>query len=140
MKEQSSAMSLTELAVGSKFTPAQYVLGKDLVAKYLEAVEGGKEFLADGLVPPLAIAACAMTTIAQSVSIPPGSIHASQDFDFLKPLAIGASVNCSGHIVQKLERGGLCLIMLEINVSDHSGDRVVTGKATIAAPKQTGRE
>jgi len=76
-----------------------------------------------------------MTTISQSVRIPPGSIHASQDFEFLKALAIGASVNCGGRVAQKLERGGLCLIMLEINVTDQGGDRVLTGKATIAAPK-----
>jgi acyl dehydratase len=135
MKEQSSAVSLAEVSVGFEFSPTRYELGKDLVGKYLEAVDGGKEFLTDGLVPPLAIAACAMTTIAQSVSIPPGSIHASQDFEFLKPLAIGASVNCGGRVAQKLERGGLCLIMLEINVTDQGGDRVLTGKTTIAAPK-----
>ena len=135
MKEQSSAVSLAELSVGFEFSPTRYELSKDLVSKYLEAVEGGKEFLADGMVPPLAIAACAMTTISQSVRIPPGSIHASQDFEFLKPLAIGASVNCGGRIAQKLERGGLCLIMMEIYVTDQGGNRVLTGKATIAAPK-----
>ena len=47
---------------------------------------------------------------------------------------IGASVSCGGKIAQKLERGSLNLVILEINVLNQAGEKVITGRATIAAP------
>jgi acyl dehydratase len=133
-KENSSPLSFKQLPIGFEFPPTSYELSESIVAKYLEAVDESADFLTLGVVPPLAIAACAMTALAQSFTVPPGSIHASQELEFLKPVPIGSKVSCGGRIAQKLARGSLNLIMLEINVTDEDGERVLTGKATIAAP------
>ena len=133
-REQSSPLSFKQLPVGFEFPPTSYELTKPLIAKYLEAVGEETDFLTSGIVPPLAIAACAMTALSQSFTVPPGSIHASQELEFLKVVPIGSSVSCGGKIAQKLERGSLNLIVLEINVLNQAGDKVMTGRATIAAP------
>lgn len=133
-KENSSPLSFKQLPVGFKFPPTSYELSESIVAKYLEAVDESADFLTLGVVPPLAIAARAMTALAQSFTVPPGSIHASQELEFLKPVPIGSKVRCGGRIAQKLARGSLNLVMLEINVTDEDGEQVLTGKATIAAP------
>ncbi|MBN1862865.1 MAG: MaoC family dehydratase [Dehalococcoidales bacterium] len=133
-KENSSPLSFKELPVGFEFSPTSYELSEPTVAKYLEAVDESADFLALGMIPPLAIAACAMTALAQSFTVPPGSIHASQEFEFLKLVPIGSRVSCGGKIGQKLARGNLNLIVLQINVLDESGEPVLSGKATIAAP------
>ena len=133
-RKQGSPLSFKELSVGFEFPPTRYELSKMIVAKYLEGVEEETDFLTWGMVPPLAIAACAMTTLSRSFTVPPGSIHASQELEFLKPVPIGASVSCSGRIAQKLVRGGLSLVILEINVTNQDGERVLVGRATIAAP------
>jgi acyl dehydratase len=133
-KEKSSPLSFKQLPVGFEFPPTSYELSESIVAKYLEAVDESADFLTLGVVPPLAIAACAMTALAQSFTVPPGSIHASQELEFLKPVPIGSRVSCGGKIAQKLARGSLNLVMLEISVLDEDGERVLSGKATIAAP------
>jgi acyl dehydratase len=133
-KEKSSPLSFKQLPVGFEFPPTSYELTEAVIAKYLEAVGEEANFLASGIVPPLAIAACAMTALAQSFTVPPGSIHASQELEFLKTVPIGASISCGGKIAQKLERGRLNLIVLEINVLNQGGEKVLAGKATIAAP------
>ena len=133
-KEQSSPLSFKQLAVGFEFPPTSYELTEPVIAKYLEAVGEETDFLTSGIVPPLAIASCAMTALSQSFTVPPGSIHASQELEFLKIVPIGTNVSCGGKIAQKLERGSLNLVILEIKVTNQAGEKVLTGKATIAAP------
>jgi acyl dehydratase len=133
-KENSSPLSFKQLPVGFEFPATSYELSESIIAKYLEAVDESADFLTLGIVPPLAIAACAMTALAQSFTVPPGSIHASQELEFLKPVPIGSRVSCGGRIAQKLTRGSLNLVMLEIKVTDEDGEQVLSGKATIAAP------
>jgi acyl dehydratase len=133
-RKQSSPLSFKQLPVGFEFPPTRYELTEPVIAKYLEAVGEENDFLTSGIVPPLAIAACAMTALSQSFTVPPGSIHASQELEFLRVVPIGASISCGGKIAQKLERGSLNLVILEINVTNQAGEKVMTGKATIAAP------
>ena len=133
-RKQSSPLSFKQLPVGFEFPPISYELTEPVIGKYLEAVGEETDLLTSGIVPPLAIAACAMTALSQSATVPPGSIHASQELEFLKVVPIGASISCGGKIAQKLERGSLNLVILEINVMNQAGEKVMTGKATIAAP------
>lgn len=136
MKEEtnSSPLQFTELPVGFEFPKASYELTEDAVSKYLAAVEEGPDFMASGVIPPLALGAFAMTAMSQTFTVPPGSIHASQEFNFLKAVPIGDSIICMGKIANKLARGKLNLITMEITVLNSDGEEVVTGKATIAAP------
>lgn len=133
-RKQSSPLSFKQLPVGFEFPPISYELTEPVIGKYLEAVGEETDLLTSGIVPPLAIAACAMTALSQSFTVPPGSIHASQELEFLKMVPIGASISCGGKIAQKVERGSLNLVILEINVMNQAGEKVLTGKATIAAP------
>jgi len=129
-----SPTSFEELTVGSEFPSVSYELSESVIAKYLEAVAGKQHFLASGVVPPLAIAAYAMTALSQSFSVPPGSIHASQEFEFLKLVPIGSTISCGGKIVQKVQRGKLYLVALEINALNQDKEKVLSGKATIVVP------
>ena len=133
-KENSSPLSFTELPIGFEFPKASYELTESVISKYLEAVEEDLDFLTSGVIPSLALGAFAMTAMSDKFTVPPGSIHASQEFEFLKPVSIGTSITCTGKIAHKLERGRLNLITLEITVLNQGGGEVVTGKATIAAP------
>ncbi len=124
--------SFEQLAVGHEFPPTSYQLTESVISRYVEAVGGQQDFLALGIVPPLAIGAYAMNALSQSFSIPPGSIHASQEFEFLKVVPIGTTITCSGKIAQKVERGRLSLVVLEINGLNQDKEKVLTGKATVA--------
>ena len=133
-ESSSSPQSLSELPVGTEFPPTILQLSESHISKYLEAIDDSIDFLSLGLVPPLILAACANTALTKSFTAPPGTIHVSQYFEFLKSVAIGDTVSCRGVIAQKLERGRLNLIVLEINILDQNGDRVLHGKATITVP------
>jgi hypothetical protein len=124
------AASYEELTPGYEFPPTSYELSHSLISKYLEAVDG----VGDGFVPPLAIAARAMTAITGMLSLPPGTIHASQDFEFYKLVPAAAVVDCQAKVVRKVSRGGMRMLVLELNVLDESKDKVQSGKATVILP------
>jgi len=129
-----SPISFEQLIVGYEFPSTTYQLSESVISKYLEAVGGQQYFLTSGIVPPLAIAAYAMSALSQSFTVPPGSIHASQEFEFLKLVPIGATVSCGGKIAQKVQRGKLHLVVLEITALNQDKEKVLSGKATIAVP------
>ena len=126
------AISYEELTPGYKFPPATYELSASFVSKYLKAVDA----VADGFVPPLAITACAVASMTKAVPLPPGTIaiHASQDLEFLKLVPVGATIECHIGVAQKIARGKMSMLILELDVFDKGKEKVQSGKATIALP------
>jgi hypothetical protein len=126
------AITYEELSVGYKFPPAIYELNASLVSKYLKAVDSA----GDGFVPPLAITACAIAAMTGSFSLPSGTIaiHASQELEFFKLVPIGATIECHIRVAQKIARGKMGMLILEIEVFDKGKERVQSGRATIALP------
>jgi len=125
-------ISYEELIPGYKFPPATYELSASLVSKYLKAVDSA----GDGFVPPLAIAACAIAAMTGSFSPPAGTIviHASQELEFFKLMPIGATIECHTGVAQKITRGKMSVLILELEVFDKDKEKVQSGRATIALP------
>lgn len=123
-------ISYEDLTLGYEFPPTSNELSPPLISKYLKAVDS----MGDDFVPPLAIAARAMTAMTGVLSLPPGTIHASQDFEFCKLVPIGATVSCQAKVVRKLTRGRMCMLVLELNIFDQSKEKAQSGKATIILP------
>jgi len=126
------AISYEELIPGYKFPPATYELSASFVSKYLKAVDSA----GDGFVPPLAITACAIAAMTQSIPLPPGTIaiHASQELEFFKLVPIGATIECHIGVAQKIARGKMSMLILELEVFDKGKEKVQSGRATIALP------
>ena len=126
------AISYKELIPGYKFPPAIYELSASLVSKYLKAVDSA----GDGFVPPLAITACAIAAMTKSTPLPPGTIaiHASQELEFFKLVPIGTTIECHIGVAQKIGRGKMSMLILEIEVFDKGKEKVQSGRATIAVP------
>ena len=125
-------ISYEELIPGYKFPPATYELSTSLISKYLNAVgSAGDEF-----VPPLAITACAIAAMTGSLSLPPGTIaiHASQELEFFKLVPMGATIECHTTVAQKITRGKMSMLILELEVLDKGKEKVQSGKATVALP------
>jgi len=123
-------ISFEELVPGYKFAPASYELSASLVAKYQRAVDGA----GDGFVPPLAITALAIATMAGSIPLPPGTvpIHGSQELEFFKPVPVGTTIECHIEVAQKIARGKMSMLILTLEVLDQGKEKVQAGKTTIA--------
>ena len=129
---QGNAVNYEELIPGYEFPPASYELSASLVSKYLQAVDGS----GDGFVPPLAITACVIAAMSGSFSLPPGTIaiHASQELEFFKLVPIGSTIECHTIVAQKITRGKMSMLILELEIFDQGNEKVQSGKTTIALP------
>jgi hypothetical protein len=126
------AISYEELTPGYKFPPATYELNASFVSKYLRAVDSS----GDGFVPPLAVTACAIATMTKSIPLPPDTIaiHASQELEFLKLVPLGTTIECHIGVAQKIARGKMSMLVLDLETLDKGREKVQSGRATIALP------
>ena len=126
------AISYEELTPGYKFPPTTYELSASFVSKYLEAVDSE----GDGFVPPLAITACTIAATTKSIPLPPDTIaiHASQELEFFKLVPVGVTIECHTRVAQKIDRGKMSMLILELEVFDKGKEKVQSGRATIALP------
>ena len=127
---QGNTVNYEELIPGYEFPPASYELSASLVSKYLQAVDGA----GDGFVPPLAITACVIAAMSGSFSLPPGTIaiHASQELEFFKLVPIGTTIECHTRVAQKITRGKMSMLILELEIFDQGKEKIQSGKTTIA--------
>jgi acyl dehydratase len=134
MPEQ--ATEYHKLFVGFEFPPQSYKLDGSLVAEYLKATRETDElFQKEPLIPPMAVAAFAMNALSQAVVMPPGTIHVSQELDFLKMVRIGDTITCYSTVSRKVDRGGLRLMNTDINVVNQNQEKVLSGKVGFVLPQ-----
>ncbi|HSW58907.1 MAG TPA: MaoC family dehydratase [Dehalococcoidales bacterium] len=135
MTEQSKK-DYNQLTAGFEFPPRSYLLDKEAVELYLGATqETDSLFLQDGLVPPMAVTAFAMATLVHSVSMPSGTIHVSQELDFLELVRINDTITCYAKVSRRIERGGLRLMNIDIRVVNQDNKTVLTGKVGFVLPE-----
>ncbi len=124
-----------QLSVGFEFPPQSYCLDSSAIALYLDAVkENNSLFRNEGLVPPMAVTALAMSALSQSITMPSGTIHVSQELDFLKAVKVGDSITCHSKVSRKVERGGLRLMNVDISVANQNQETVLTGRIGFVLP------
>lgn len=119
-----------QLTTGYEFPPASYELSSSIISKYLEAV-GERDPLAREFVPPVAIAAYAISAMSGWFVLPSGVIHASQELESFKLVPIGTRIECHGRVGQKMDRGKMHLLAIEFDAFDQERERVLSGKATL---------
>jgi hypothetical protein len=123
--------SYDELTAGQELAPVEYTLDSDSVASYVQAVGAAPR----DYVPPLAVAARAIASLADLVAVPPGTIHASQEFDFSGLVPVGSRVVCSAKVHRKLARGPMRMLTLELVISEQGGRVVQRGLSTVVIPE-----
>jgi hypothetical protein len=134
MTQQSKADFYT-VAVGFEFPSKTYVLDSALIMAYLKAVkESHVLYSAQNLVPPLAIAAYAMTALAESSTFPAGTVHVTQDLEFLKEVRVGETITCRSKVTRRLDRAGMRIMTTEIQVFDREEQKVLEGRVGFVLP------
>jgi acyl dehydratase len=122
---------LTDLAAGHVFEPITFTVDPDRVNAYL-ASAGDRLSLygAARVVPPLAIAAFALGALLEQVSLPPGTLHASESLTFKAPVAFGARLECRATLAQRSQRAGWIVSVLDSEISAE-GALAVVARATV---------
>ena len=137
-KEQKVGYS--QLEVGYQFPPSSYKLDSSIVATYLKAIEETGSLYQDSeLVPPMAVAAYAMAVLSESISLPPGTIHVSQEFEFIDTVTTKDTVTSYATVNRRQDRGRLHLLTVDLNVFNQDRQKIAAGKTGFVLPEQDDR-
>jgi hypothetical protein len=135
MKKQAK-IPYNQLKVDFELPRADYKLEPAMVTAYLKAVkENGEAYRSSNLVPPMAVAAYAMTAISDSVILPPGVIHTSGEIEFRGRVNVGDTISCYGRVSHQLKRGDIHLLTIDFSIRNQKGSPVISGKTSFVLPE-----
>ena len=126
----------SQLAPGYEFPPSSYKLDSLMVATYLKAVEDTSALYQDTeLVPPMAIAAYAMAALSENIYLPPGTIHISQELEFIDTVSTKDTLTSYARVGRKQSRGKFNLLTINLNVFNQRHKAVLAGKTSFILPE-----
>lgn len=123
------------LKAGQEFPPAAFQVDSATVSDYLKAVEEDSViYRGTGIVPPMAVAALALKALINAISMPPGTIHVSQEFEFMATVNTQDILTGRARVSRVQERGKLHLITVDIDVANQNQESVLAGKTGFILP------
>lgn len=132
------SVDYSQLIPGQEISSRTFVMDGDTVSRYTEAVEDSNNvFSADGqqeLAPAMAVAALSLGGVINDLQIPGGTVHAGQELNFGKAVALGETLACSASLAQNSVRGDWRFMVVNLEVTDSKGQYVMDGKSTIMLP------
>ena len=133
------ADTFAQLEAGYEFPPGEFTLDASRISNYLKAIgDASYPYLDARLVPPMAVAALALATLSNTISLPPGSIHVSQEVAFSGVVRMDDRLTSYARISRAQKRGKLHLIAVDINVRNQAQQTVPTGKTSFVLPQAGG--
>lgn len=120
---------------GEEFVVGEWIVGQEFVTKYLAAVADSLPVYEDlKAVPPLALAALALGALLEKLSLPPGTIHASQEVQCGRLVRQGERVSCKGRLGRPVVRGDWKFISVDFTLRDSNDETAASGKTTVLVP------
>ena len=101
------------------------------MTKYLAAVADTGDY--GDSIPPLAAVALGLRALQDTLFLPEGSLHTSQEVEHHAALHPGDSLTLTGRIAQRSERQGYVIIVVEFEIAGGSGV-AIRARSTIMAP------
>lgn len=137
-----------EIEEGREFDPPDLDLTSEAVQKYILAVEDDTPIYTNqkaaeeaGLgwpvAPPTTAAIFSRTSVllSEEGKMPPGSIHARQEFQFVAPFRPGDKLTTKAKVVEKFVRKERKWMVIESTTKNQRGETVVIGRMTGIWPK-----
>ncbi len=123
------------LTAGYEFEPSVFRLDRESVDKYLDAVSGDKRiYEKTNTVPPMSVAALAMSAMAKELTMPPGAIHVSQDLEFLGPVEIDEPLTSYASVKRIINRGKIHMMSIGISVKNDKDTPVLAAETNFILP------
>ena len=83
----------------------------------------------------MAIAASAMAALSRSISLPPGTIHISQELEFKDEARIGDGLTGYARVNRMWSRGRFHFLDVELNICNPDQKTVLVGKTSFILPQ-----
>ena len=132
---ENSKIAYLDLKAGQEFPAAAFQVDSTTASDYLKAVEEENVIYQNTeLVPPMAVAALALKALINAISMPPGTIHVSQEFEFMAAVSAQDTLTSRATVSRIQERGKLHLINVDVSVLNQENQPVLAGKTGFILP------
>ena len=128
-----------QLAAGYEFPPGNFKLDAIRVAVFLKATGDPGRLYHEAKAPPMAIAALAMSALFNTISLPPGTIHVSQELSFIEAVSIDEDLTSYAKLSRTQKRAKLHLITVDFDVRNQGQKTVLTGRTSFMLPQEEGQ-
>ena len=124
---------------GAEIDLGRWSLGPKDVDAYLQAIQDHSSIYNTlSVVPPLALVAHALKEIIKRLSLPPGTLHATQEVKCLKGVNLGESVTANASLGRPLRRGEWQFISTDFSIRSDDGKTALSGRTTVIIPSKEG--
>ena len=129
-------MDYHSLDPGFEFPEKSFLISQKDADDYLDAVEDLSDIYdgAEGFVAPTALAAYALRGITETIPVPPGAIHGSQELEFLGMVQPEEVIKCSGKVAQNSVKMKRRFVVIDLCVNAADGTLKLRGKTTLILP------
>lgn len=128
-------MKYEKLTTSYEFPVTSFCLDRKMVKAYLDATEDNNRLYAEQqIIPPMAIAALSMAAMSTGLVLPPGTIHVSQELEFLDTVNINEILTSHARVNRKMERGKFNMLTIGINVLNQRKTTVLAGETSFILP------
>lgn len=128
-----------DIEEGQEFSPYVYTLDEDTILKYSQAVgesspiftdpkKAGNEGYKALAAPPTTAAIYALKGFLGEVDMPGGSLHATQEFDFVHPAVAGDVLTTTSKVLKKYVSNGRKHAVIEAVTKNQSGQVIVRSR------------
>jgi acyl dehydratase len=69
------------------------------------------------------------------MALPAGSIHVSQELEFVRVIEVGERITCRAWLSHRSQRSGWWVLGVELEGADESGQPVLAGRSTVMVPR-----
>ncbi len=119
----------SSLDVGFEFPPTKFVITEDWYSRYADAV--GEDIglcRRTGLVSPMSVLALTMAEMSRKASLPEGSIHVSQTFEFYQALHLNDVVTATAGVTQRLRSRRVDLLTISFRLYNQNNEQVASAE------------
>ena len=128
-------MKFAEVQVGVSYPEKKFKVTEEAVKAYLAAIEDDTPlYTEERLVPPAYAAVFTRWEALTGEPLEDGTIHAKQEFRYLKPIYWGETLTLRGQVKEKMERRGLKFVVQMVEAFTEAGELAVECEITIIPP------
>jgi hypothetical protein len=124
---------------GEDIDLGKWVVDRAYLEEYLSAAEDNLPlYMEMGVAPPIALGARAVGSLVRELSLPPGTLHASQELDCRRMARLGEEVSCTARLSRPVKRRGWLFVSASFTIYGADGELVLTGRSAVSLPPADG--
>ena len=128
-------MDLDKLPTGHSLAAMEHRITKEMVVAYLNAVgDHSPVYKNGGWVPPTAVIALTVRFILETLGLPSGTLHASQEIEMCKPVPTDSNVIYEVKVTQNAIRHPWRFLVLDVMAREKGGPTFMQSRCTLLVP------